>query len=156
MIRRPPRSTQGSTLFPYTTLFRSQQVGFVGCLPVPITLPPPPLPHLPSLGCECRRHLHLHQFVCILTSHTLFLCSISAKSLIRNHYVSKNRRRRVIRSPTDFFQSFWLKKVPFHFLGWVRALLLCREDRFFGRFLGFCGVLLPRPMPAPALDDGPL
>src|SRR5216117_4312400 len=26
MIRRPPRSTQGRTLFPYTTLFRSQAV----------------------------------------------------------------------------------------------------------------------------------
>src|SRR5216117_1894728 len=30
MIRRPPRSTQGRTLFPYTTLFRSQgNVGVV-------------------------------------------------------------------------------------------------------------------------------
>src|SRR5213592_1335844 len=28
MIRRPPRSTQRSTLFPYTTLFRS--IGFAG------------------------------------------------------------------------------------------------------------------------------
>ena len=27
MIRRPPRSTQGSTLFPYTTLFRSGPIG---------------------------------------------------------------------------------------------------------------------------------
>src|SRR5881227_4136613 len=27
MIRRPPRSTQQSTLFPYTTLFRSDQDG---------------------------------------------------------------------------------------------------------------------------------
>jgi hypothetical protein len=26
MIRRPPRSTQSSTLFPYTTLFRSLKV----------------------------------------------------------------------------------------------------------------------------------
>src|SRR5216117_4423662 len=26
MIRRPPRSTQGRTLFPYTTLFRSRDV----------------------------------------------------------------------------------------------------------------------------------
>src|SRR5216117_3183033 len=26
MIRRPPRSTQGRTLFPYTTLFRSQDL----------------------------------------------------------------------------------------------------------------------------------
>src|SRR5216117_2982216 len=27
MIRRPPRSTQGRTLFPYTTLFRSPRTG---------------------------------------------------------------------------------------------------------------------------------
>src|SRR5216117_4434239 len=27
MIRRPPRSTQGRTLFPYTTLFRSNAPG---------------------------------------------------------------------------------------------------------------------------------
>src|SRR3546814_8566330 len=27
MIRRPPRSTRTDTLFPYTTLFRSQHVG---------------------------------------------------------------------------------------------------------------------------------
>src|SRR3546814_11287681 len=27
MIRRPPRSTRTDTLFPYTTLFRSQQFG---------------------------------------------------------------------------------------------------------------------------------
>src|SRR3546814_5597515 len=30
MIRRPPRSTRTDTLFPYTTLFRSEQVGIVG------------------------------------------------------------------------------------------------------------------------------
>src|SRR5213596_3013338 len=30
MIRRPPRSTQDRTLFPYTTLFRSQTAGGVG------------------------------------------------------------------------------------------------------------------------------
>src|SRR3546814_10858160 len=29
MIRRPPRSTRTDTLFPYTTLFRSQQTGRV-------------------------------------------------------------------------------------------------------------------------------
>src|SRR3546814_5456420 len=28
MLRRPPRSTLTDTLFPYTTLFRSQRVGF--------------------------------------------------------------------------------------------------------------------------------
>src|SRR3546814_14506082 len=30
MIRRPPRSTRTDTLFPYTTLFRSQACVFVG------------------------------------------------------------------------------------------------------------------------------
>src|SRR3546814_1015927 len=29
MIRRPPRSTRTDTLFPYTTLFRSHQIGAV-------------------------------------------------------------------------------------------------------------------------------
>jgi Fe-S cluster biogenesis protein NfuA len=31
MIRRPPRSTQPTTLFPYTTLFRSLQGSCSGC-----------------------------------------------------------------------------------------------------------------------------
>src|SRR3546814_3980008 len=31
MIRRPPRSTRTDTLFPYTTLFRSERIG-VGAL----------------------------------------------------------------------------------------------------------------------------
>src|SRR3546814_19008442 len=30
MIRRPPRSTRTDTLFPYTTLFRSEQAAFNG------------------------------------------------------------------------------------------------------------------------------
>src|SRR3546814_16437461 len=32
MIRRPPRSTRTDTLFPYTTLFRSQQRGLAGAV----------------------------------------------------------------------------------------------------------------------------
>src|SRR3546814_18129102 len=32
MIRRPPRSTRTDTLFPYTTLFRSAQIAFIGPL----------------------------------------------------------------------------------------------------------------------------
>src|SRR3546814_3539544 len=31
MIRRPPRSTRTDTLFPYTTLFRSEEVLFRSC-----------------------------------------------------------------------------------------------------------------------------
>src|SRR3546814_19537622 len=34
MIRRPPRSTRTDTLFPYTTLFRSQEVAAGGIVPV--------------------------------------------------------------------------------------------------------------------------
>src|SRR3546814_6753357 len=30
MIRRPPRSTRTDTLVPYTTLFRSQKLGWIG------------------------------------------------------------------------------------------------------------------------------
>src|SRR3546814_18654817 len=35
MIRRPPRSTRTDTLFPYTTLFRSEDVDRVGAGDVP-------------------------------------------------------------------------------------------------------------------------
>src|SRR3546814_1011099 len=34
MLRRPPRSTRTDTLFPYTTLFRSELVGIVEGAPV--------------------------------------------------------------------------------------------------------------------------
>jgi hypothetical protein len=37
MIRRPPRSTQPTTLFPYTTLFRSEKV--VAALDAALTSP---------------------------------------------------------------------------------------------------------------------
>src|SRR3546814_2527588 len=33
MIRRPPRSTRTDTLFPYTTLFRSEQQGLIADAP---------------------------------------------------------------------------------------------------------------------------
>src|SRR3546814_8894871 len=39
MIRRPPRSTRTDTLFPYTTLFRSFQIGAERAWPCPPTLP---------------------------------------------------------------------------------------------------------------------
>ena len=42
MIRRPPRSTQAKTLFPYTTLFRSIPV--TSSLPHPCSTPLPPCP----------------------------------------------------------------------------------------------------------------
>ena len=44
MIRRPPRSTQAKTLFPYTTLFRSKPVGISDVLPTTALQPHHPLP----------------------------------------------------------------------------------------------------------------
>src|SRR2546426_4410242 len=50
MIRRPPRST----LFPYTTLFRSHQVS------CPCVFPAHPASCLHSIGLgRCRRRLHV-------------------------------------------------------------------------------------------------
>jgi hypothetical protein len=40
MIRRPPRSTQALTLFPYTTLFRSW-LGFVATVTLMVTFSQP-------------------------------------------------------------------------------------------------------------------
>src|SRR5260370_25300016 len=58
MIRRPPRST----LFPYTTLFRSQPGGRPRPLPAPVLvlLPPRGLHHDPALhgGDQRARHPH--------------------------------------------------------------------------------------------------
>ena len=39
MIRRPPRSTQAKTLFPYTTLFRSLLLSFLNPPPPPTSSP---------------------------------------------------------------------------------------------------------------------
>src|SRR3546814_6157847 len=43
-IRRPPRSTRTDTLFPYTTLFRSdsQDIPFCGLNDIPLVLPASP------------------------------------------------------------------------------------------------------------------
>src|SRR5213594_4332708 len=48
IIRRPPRSTQAFTLFPYTTLFRSRRAGGAGCDRSPS-----------RVGCGPRRGLSL-------------------------------------------------------------------------------------------------
>ena len=46
MIRRPPRSTQAKTLFPYTTLFRSLSLSpSISASLLPTPTQPPPNPH---------------------------------------------------------------------------------------------------------------
>src|SRR3546814_19557773 len=51
MIRRPPRTTRTDTLFPYTTLFRSRDIGVVGRLHV---LPIGDMPVIPPTTCNQR------------------------------------------------------------------------------------------------------
>src|SRR3712207_8558925 len=50
MIRRPPRST----LFPYTTLFRSRRGGCAGALALPLTIVPSPAPGTFGSGTDDR------------------------------------------------------------------------------------------------------
>src|SRR3546814_11852164 len=53
MIRRPPRSTRPDTLFPYTTLFRSQR--------------PQRLAVFEEAPPGCRRHLRRHRWLVLLS-----------------------------------------------------------------------------------------
>src|SRR5216117_4061279 len=55
MLRRPPRSTQGWTLFPYTTLFRSPPPPVWPPLPLDAAPPRPPLPPAPPLDRKSTR-----------------------------------------------------------------------------------------------------
>src|SRR3546814_9647789 len=60
MIRRPPRSTRTDTLFPYTTLFRSQRFsggGFIRQLDLPAPAPMV-MKTLTSGGSGERTHQH--------------------------------------------------------------------------------------------------
>src|SRR3546814_11196199 len=53
MIRRPPRSTRTDTLFPYTTLFRSERVHHLG--ERPSSRKPRPFRKTPSQSSSNRR-----------------------------------------------------------------------------------------------------
>src|SRR3546814_5846685 len=67
MIRRPPRSTRTDTLFPYTTLFRSSEVGVTWTtMPAPALLCAPEAIHAPSFTwngyhCDQTRSPHVRR-----------------------------------------------------------------------------------------------
>src|SRR3546814_14367846 len=60
MIRRPPRATRTDTLFPYTTLFRSEILDKIDLLRstkyAAIKVPDNYLPRLAQMACEGARH----------------------------------------------------------------------------------------------------
>src|SRR3546814_3214079 len=60
MIRRPPRSTRTDTLFPYTTLFRSERTGRTACrsgrtIPPAVRCPERERPRVAQGAKPCRR-----------------------------------------------------------------------------------------------------
>src|SRR3546814_9376100 len=65
MIRRPPRSTRTDTLFPHTTLFRSQQLPVVGASISPGLEEVPTYygvnPPLPSYDAVVGKYRFLHE-----------------------------------------------------------------------------------------------
>src|SRR5260370_15068826 len=70
MIRRPPRST----LFPYTTLFRSRQQPATAPTVPAGAQPPPPLPprRIRPVQSECRSEEHTSE----LQSHLNLVCRL--------------------------------------------------------------------------------
>src|SRR3546814_158880 len=64
MIRRPPRSTRTDTLFPYTTLFRSQQPGL-----------PEFFPHVHARSrCICRSEEHTSELQSLMRISYAVFC----------------------------------------------------------------------------------
>ena len=69
MIRRPPRSTQAKTLFPYTTLFRSNKNGMELLYKVKTELPYDATGHLFSLLTKTTHgRAHKHTLHCLCRS----------------------------------------------------------------------------------------
>src|SRR3546814_6723020 len=72
MIRRPPRSTRTDTLFPYTTLFRSNQQWFSvpACLHLAPSFPLFPTPEVHHSSIEAVVNLALREACCCIQSRS--------------------------------------------------------------------------------------
>src|SRR3546814_4340341 len=93
MIRRPPRSTRTDTLFPYTTLFRSQHLrarprGRAARLqPVPLSRPRPQLPRRPGAGTRPRSEEHTSELQSLMRiSYAVFCLKKKNKTCSRTFY----------------------------------------------------------------------
>src|SRR3546814_13111853 len=111
MIRRPPRSTRTDTLFPYTTLFRSQRFsggGFIRQLDLPAPAPMV-MKTLTSGGSGERTHRHcnairLLQGRCIHIREQCFFRMLLKQGL----YVDqRSEERRVGKECGSTFRSRW-------------------------------------------------
>src|SRR5260370_15028426 len=93
MIRRPPRST----LFPYTTLFRSAQHEPLAALPGDAGLPEPAAPAVRRRGADGdadrldQRHRRSEEHTSELQSHLNLVCRLLLEK--KKHQTSQNQDR---------------------------------------------------------------
>src|SRR5881392_4375788 len=80
MIRRPPRSTQRTTLFPYTTLFRSPPVGPGSCRPN----------NTPRCWGRSEEHTSELQSLCVI-SYAVFCLKKKKKKKHNTKYIYKKQ-----------------------------------------------------------------
>src|SRR3546814_15182831 len=73
MIRRPPRSTRTDTLFPYTTLFRSNEVASTRS-PIRHRWRRHPVPRLPHAGARRRSEEHTSELQSLMRISYAVFC----------------------------------------------------------------------------------
>src|SRR3546814_5045290 len=109
MIRRPPRSTRTDTLFPYTTLFRSdvERLGGSGQPAAPVAAPSLRVSHLRVL-----REIVSRPFLLLWSTWIGLLIGVRSEehtselqSLMRISYAVfclKKKKKRLINQPTTY------------------------------------------------------
>src|SRR3546814_4154578 len=99
MIRRPPRSTRTDTLFPYTTLFRSQGAGRRRPHDHQCGAEPPPLPaqgRAPAGAAQAanrRSEEHTSELQSLMRISYAVFCLKKKKKKRENEEVNKNNKR---------------------------------------------------------------
>src|SRR3546814_12118333 len=128
MIRRPPRSTRTDTLFPYTTLFRSDDVFRFPSCPAPGTL-------ATTAAQPGARHLHdrVDRLWVWLRRPVLFQPHVSAP--VRHHAVGFPQQRS---EPGRFFGAALIPdgvscRAHDKARTWRRALLFCVSSKAAGQ-----------------------
>src|SRR3546814_2215536 len=90
MIRRPPRSTRTDTLFPYTTLFRSQfglQLAWPGLATFPM-LPATSVPIGKDAEGKVRSEEHTSELQSLMRISYAVFC-LKKKTKTYNHYMTQ-------------------------------------------------------------------
>jgi hypothetical protein len=108
MIRRPPRSTQPTTLFPYTTLFRSgQRLGDLAANTVVVWNPSPAQPDFTQLFSGKFNSFTQYPHLCARLRQTVSPreADIALSALLRRDQFEPDARVNVFRELHDHFRS---------------------------------------------------